>query len=87
MINGQLNALIESLENKGIEVVDVEVANTVVDNGAFKENREGQEQRSSHRRSDREMNQVDAVTYYTTLPVDTLEYYLEAGVSSVEYRA
>jgi len=87
MINGQLNALIESLENKGIEVVDVEVANTVVDNGAFKENREGQEQRGSHRRSDREMNQVDAVTYYTTLPVDTLEYYLEAGVSSVEYRA
>jgi len=87
MINGQLNALIESLENKGLEVVEVEVAYTGVDNGAFKENREGHEQQNKQRRSLREIDQADGVTYYTALPLDTLEYYLEAGVSSVEYRA
>ena len=87
LINGQITALVESLENKGIEVVEVEVAYTGVDNGAFKENREGQEQQDGRRRPNREANQADAVTYYTSLPMNTLEYYLEAGVSSVEYRA
>jgi len=87
MINGQVTALIESLENKGLAVVEVEVAYTGVDNGAFKENREGQGQQNKQRRSVREIDQADGVTYYTALPLDTLEYYLEAGVSSVEYRA
>jgi len=87
MINGQITALIESLENKGIGIVEVEVAYTGVDNGAFKENREGQEQQEGRRRPDREANQVDAATYYTALPMNALEYYLETGVSSVEYRA
>ena len=87
MINGQINALIESLENKGIEVVEVEVAYTGVDNGAFKESREGQAQSNQSRRQRQEVEQADAVTYYTALPFDTLEYYLDAGVSSVEYSA
>jgi len=87
MINGQINALIESLENKGIEVVKVEVAHTGVDNGAFKENKEGQEQHGRNRRKDREADPADGITYYTALPIGTLEYYLDAGVSSVEYSA
>jgi len=87
LINGQITALIESLENKGIGIVEVEVAYTGVDNGAFKENREGQEQPNGKRRPNRGIDQADAATYYTALPVNTLEYYLEAGVSSVEYRA
>jgi len=87
MINGQINALIESLSNKGIEVAKVEVAYTGVDNGAFKENREGQEQQSRQRRSNREIDAAEGITNYTALPVGTLDYYLEAGVSSVEYSA
>ena len=87
MINGQITALIESLENKGIEVVGVEVAYTGVDNGAFKENREGQSHPNRQKRTKSEEDQADSVTYYSALPIDTLEYYLDAGVSSVEYRA
>ena len=87
MINGQINALIESLENKGIEVVEVEVAYTGVDNGTFKESREDQSQSNHSRRSYRETETVDGATYYPTLPFEALNYYLDSGVSSVEYRA
>ena len=87
MINGQINALIESLTNKGIEVAKVEVAYTGVDNGAFKENREGQEQSNRPKRSHREIDAAEGITYYTALPVGILEHYLETGVSSVEYSA
>jgi len=88
MINGQITALIESLENKGIEVAEVEVAYTGVDNGAFKENREGHNsQANRNRRTTNEVRPADGVSYYTALPIDTLEYYLDAGVSSVEYTA
>jgi len=88
MINGQINTLIESLENKGIEVVEVEVAYTGVDNGSFKESREDQAQSSNRpRRSYREAKAVDGAIYYSALSFDTLDYYLDTGVSSVEYRA
>jgi len=87
MLNGQINALIESLGNKGIEVAKVEVAYTGVDNGANKESREGHSQPNRQRRSNREIDAADGVAYYTALPLETLDYYLEAGVSSVEYRA
>ena len=90
MLGGQINSLIESLENKGIEVVEVEVAYTGIDNGAFKENREDQGQSDKPRRSLREIDPVDGAAYYAALPVDILDYYLEdldAGISSVEYRA
>jgi len=87
MINGQLTALIESLENKGIEIAEVEVIYTGVNNGAFKEPGEGQQEQSRHYKpANREVNSTDGVAYYTALP-DLLDYYLDAGVSSVEYRA
>ena len=87
MINGQINALIESLENKGIEVVEVEVAYTGVNNGAFKDSREGQAQSENKRRSYRIDKVEDGATYYASLQFDTLENYLDPGVSSVEYSA
>ena len=87
MLNGQINALIESLENKGIEVVEVEVAYTGVDNGAFQETRKDQAQPERQRRSFRVDNIEENAAYYAALPYETLEYYLDAGVSSVEYRA
>ena len=87
MINGQLSTLIESLESKGIEVVGVEVAYTGVDNGAFKEQGEsGQRHTGRHKLSNSETNSTDGDAYYTSLP-DLLDYYFEAGVSSVEYEA
>jgi len=87
MINSQVTALIESLENKGIEVVEVEVAYTGVDNGAFKEKRDDTSQSNNKRRLRREINAADGAAYYTVQQYESSEYYLEAGVSSVEYSA
>jgi len=87
MINGQITALIESLENKGIEVVEVEVAYTGVDNGAFKEHRDKQSQSDRPRRKHPEIDPVNGASYYTAFSTDLHDYYLEAGVSSVEYSA
>jgi len=87
MINGQLTTLIESLENKGIEVVEVEVVYTGVNYGTFQDPREeGQQQSRQQYTAKREVSSTDGVTYYAALP-DLLDYYLETGVSSVEYRA
>jgi len=87
MINGQINSLIESLGDKGIDVVEVEVATTGANNGAFKESQGDQAQPNHRRNSFRGAKTVDGAVYYTTLQFDTLDYYLDAGVSSVEYRA
>jgi len=87
MINGQLNALIESLENKGIEVAKVEVTYTGVDNGAHKEPQDGRSQSNRQKRANQETDPADGIAYYTALPIEMLEYYREAGVSSVEYSA
>jgi len=87
MLSSQINALIEQLENKGIEVAEVEVAWTGVDNGAFKENREGHNQQKSSKKAVREVDPAEGAAYYAALPVELLEHYLDVGVSSVEYRA
>jgi len=89
MINGQMATLIESLENKGISVVEVEVAYTGVDNGAFKDSQEGraQPEHSGKSHRDRETDAVDGAAYYAALSFDALGYLLDEDVSSVEYRA
>jgi flagellar hook-length control protein FliK len=87
MINGQLTALVESLQSKGIEVVEVEVAYTGVNNGAFKDSQEGQAHPDRPRRPYRAEKIEDGTAYYAALQFDTLEYYLDTEVSSVEYRA
>jgi len=87
MINGQLTTLIESLENKGIAVVEVEVVYTGINYGTFQDPREGQQQENKQQyTAKREVSSTDGVAYYTALP-DLLDYYLETGVSSVEYSA
>ena len=87
MVNSQINALIETLQNKGIEVVEVEVAYTGVDNGAFTDPQEGQAHKEGSRRPRRADGKPEELTYYTALPFDALDYYLEADVSTVEYSA
>ena len=92
MINGQLNALIESLENKGIAVVEVEVVQTGVNYGKFQDPREGEQtsQQNKPRRGTREINAVDgAAYYYAALPVEVIDNYLniDANLSTVEYSA
>ena len=87
MISSQMTALIESLQNKGIAVVEVEVAYTGVNNGAFKDSREGQGQPDKPKKSYRGTEPAEGAAYYTALPYDLLDYYLDEGVSSVEYRA
>jgi len=87
MINGQINALIESLENKGIEVVEVEVAYTGVDSGAFKDPNNDQTQSGHQKRHHRADGIEDSASYYAVLPSDMLDYYLDEELSSVEYRA
>ena len=87
MINGQLATLIESLENKGIAVVEVEVAYTGINYGTFQDPREGEQNNAKQQQAKkREVNPTDGVAYYTVLP-DIMEYYQDAGVSSVEYSA
>jgi len=87
MLNGQINTLIESLGNKGIEIVEVEVTYTGIDNGAPRESRDEQEQPNRSRRQHYDTEAVDAAAYYSVLPFEMLDYYIDAGVSSVEYRA
>ena len=87
MINGQINALIESLENKGIEVVEVEVAYTGLDNGAFKDSNNNQTQSGHPKRHHHVDGIEDSASYYAVLPSDMLDYYLDEELSSVEYRA
>ena len=92
MVNSQINALVETLQNKGIEVVEVEVAYTGVDNGAFTDPRKGEAQqpespRRGRRHSDAAGAVTDEIASLTAAPIETLEYYRDAGVSSVEYRA
>jgi len=87
MINGQMTALLESLENKGLEVAEVEVVYTGVNNGAFKEPGDNTQHSQQHYKpAKRDIKAIDGVTYYTTL-ADLQDYYLETGVSSVEFSA
>jgi len=87
MINGQLTALLESLENKGIAVAEVEVVYTGVNNGAFKEPGENETNQNRHYKpANQKVNSTEGVAYYTTLP-DLFDFYQDVGVSSVEYRA
>ena len=88
MINGQLTTLIESLEHKGIEVVEVEVIYTGINYGTFQDPREGGEQSQSkqHHTTKREVSSTDGVAYYAALP-DLMDYYMDSGQSSVEYSA
>jgi flagellar hook-length control protein FliK len=87
MINSQLTALIESLESKGIEVVEVEVAYTGNNFNASQDPRESAEQQSKRQRpTNREISPADGIALYTTLP-DLHDYYQDVGVSSVEYSA
>ena len=86
MINNQINTLIESLTNKGIEIAEVEVAYTGVDNGDLRDSDNGRAKPESPRRSYRADRIEEGAAFYAALQLDPLEYYLEAGVSSVEYR-
>ena len=86
-INSQVSALVESLEHKGIEVVEVEVAYTGVDNGAYRESQNNHAQSDNRRRSFRYDGIDDSAAVYAALPFGTLDYYLDVGVSSVEYSA
>ncbi|MCL2222859.1 MAG: flagellar hook-length control protein FliK [Oscillospiraceae bacterium] len=91
MINAQLAALIESLEEKGHQVVEVEVAYTGLEynHSMLKEDPKGNNHGKSGSHSggkNGEADKKDAVTYYTTLP-DIMDYYMDTGVSSVEFSA
>ena len=87
MVNSQINALIESLQNKGIEVAEVEVTYTGVDNGAFADPKKRDAQPDSPKRAHRMELLPEDITIYSALPLEALEYYIDEGVSSVEYRA
>jgi flagellar hook-length control protein FliK len=87
MVSGQINTLIQSLEHKGIQVVEVEVAYTGVDNGTFKDPRENGAQPDGSRRHRYANGGDDSAAYFAALSVDALGYFLDAGISTVEYRA
>jgi len=88
MLDGQMTALIESLESKGIAVAEVDVVYSAINHGMLGESGQSQQGESSgqHKQKARETNQKEAVAYYAVLP-DLMDYYLDSGISSVEYRA
>jgi len=87
MINGHLTTLIEALEHKGIEVVEVEVAYTGTNLGTHQDSREGASRQGGRQNtSQSEANTAEQIAFYAALP-DLMEYYLDTGVSSVEYSA
>ena len=88
-INGQITALIESLESKGIAVAGVEVAYTGVNNGDLTDPRGGRQTTAEQGRSKRSNAAIKAEgpEYYAAFMSGTLEHYLDIGVSTVEYRA
>jgi flagellar hook-length control protein FliK len=88
MLDGQMTALIESLESKGIAVAEVDVVYSAINHGMLGESQHGEQQQSSgqHKPKARETNQKDGIAYYAALP-DLMDYYLDTGISSVEYRA
>jgi len=90
MINSQLAALIEQLQNKGIEVAGVEVAYTAMEynhSSASAGDPRGEQKKGSHSGGrEQKVDTKDGVTYYTTLP-DIMDYYMDTGVSSVEFSA
>jgi len=90
MLNAQIAALIESLEEKGHQIAEVEVAYTGMEynHSMFKEDpKDSNKGKSGHSNGKNgETDQKDAVTYYTTLP-DIMDYYMDTGVSSVEFSA
>jgi flagellar hook-length control protein FliK len=86
MINSQITSLIESLENKGIAVVGVEVAYTGISYDSSKDTHNSGYQQNRQQTAKREANPADGIVYYAALP-DLMDYYLDTGVSSVEYRA
>ena len=87
MINGQINALIESLENKGIEVVEVEVAYTGVNNGDLKDPRGGSHAQPGRAKRPKTIDRAESVEFGVSLMSETLEHYLDIGQSTVEYSA
>ncbi|MCL2046244.1 MAG: flagellar hook-length control protein FliK [Oscillospiraceae bacterium] len=89
MINGQINALIESLQTKGFEIVEVEVAYTGIDNGDYQNpQNNNQAQPDTNPRRTYSVDSVeDKISFATALSDDSLEYYLDEDISSVEYRA
>lgn len=87
-VSGQITALIESLGNKGIEVVEVEVAYTGFDNSNLNDSRGEQASSGGSKKTRNTVRNTDETAYYAAaIPLETLEHYLDASVSSVEYRA
>ena len=88
MINAQINALIESLENKGIEVAEVEVAYSNVDNGSYQNpqgNKNAQQPKASGK--SHAINKIENTDNTAATTSEMLDHYLDIGVSTVEYSA
>jgi flagellar hook-length control protein FliK len=87
MINAQITALIQSLEEKGIAVVGVEVSHTGIDIGANNASREGQAKSGNSKNKNRHMDRTERISLGTMFPADLMGYYQDTGISSVEFSA
>ena len=90
MINAQITALIESLEHKGIEIVEVEVTHAGIDIGAHNRGPNGEHtQQSGSSKYGRYGRGIrsERMDFFAGLKIDVAKYYLDLGVSSVEFSA
>ena len=89
MVNSQINSLIESLTSKGIEVAEVEVSYTGFNSGEMPQSRGEQTQpdRTERQHGRTGGHKIEEITIDAALRPDAIDYYIDTGVSSVEYRA
>ena len=89
MVNSQINSLIESLTSKGIEVAEVEVSYTGFNSGEMPQSRGEQTQpdKAGRRHGRTDGHKIEEITIDAALSPDAIDYYIDTGVSSVEYRA
>ena len=85
LVSSQLTTLVQQLEQKGLEVVEVEVMHTGIDNGNFNSSNQGYAYAKKSSQSFGDRAEDKNAAYATAIELH--EYYLEMGVSSVEYRA
>ena len=87
MINSQVTALIESLENKGIQVAEVDIAYPSISDGEFKDPKEGHDQGTGRSKRGRQTGKIENADYNIMFMSDIQEHYLDIGMSTVEYSA
>jgi flagellar hook-length control protein FliK len=87
LVGAQMQQLIQELEAKGLTVVEVEVSHTGIDNGDFNQQSGGYGQGGGRSHKSYNGGRAEENASIIKHAIELHEYYVEAGVSSVQYSA